>query len=90
MWRVALIPATVLSLVMLVKLIMTVVTLSLIWSSTLHLISPWNDGLSVLTFTTTLPVMFIAGAITLVTLMRGFIAVKTDEPYAQTDATALL
>ncbi len=90
MWRVALIPATVLSLVMIVKLIMTVVTLSLVWSSTLHLISPWNDGLSVLTFTTTLPVMFIAGAITLITLMRGFIALKTDEPYAQTDATALL
>jgi hypothetical protein len=90
MWRVALVPATVLSLVMLVKLIMTVVTLSLIWSSMLRLISPWNNSLAVFTFTATLPVMFIAGAITLITLMRGFIALKTDEPYAQTDATALL
>jgi hypothetical protein len=90
MWRVALIPATVLSLVMLVKLIMTVITLSLLWSSMLRLISPWDNSLAIFTFTATIPVMFIAGAITLITLMRGFVVLKTAEPYAQTDATALL
>ena len=75
---------------MLAKLIMTIVTLSLIWSSMQRLISPWNASLSILTLTTMLPVMFIAGGITLITLMRGFIALKTSEPYAQTDATTLL
>lgn len=90
MWRIALIPATMLSLVMLVKLTMTVITLSLVWSSMVRLISPWNDGFSMLAVTSMVPVMFIAGGIALITLMRGFIAVKTDEPYAQPDATALL
>jgi hypothetical protein len=90
MWRVALIPATILSLVMLIKLVMTTITLSLVWSSMQRLILPWNAGLSMLTLTTMIPVMFIAGGITLITLMRGFIALKTTEPYAQNDATALL
>src|SRR6266705_1742444 len=88
MWRVALVPATILSLVMLVKLIMTLVTLSLVWSTMQRLILPWNAGLSMLALTTMLPVMFIAGGITLITLMRGFIALKTTAPYTQPDATA--
>lgn len=81
MWRVALLPATVLSLVMLAKLTMTLVTLSLIW----RLASPWNDSLSVLTLITMSLVMFTAAAIALIALMRGFVVSKAAEPYAQTD-----
>jgi hypothetical protein len=90
MWRVALLPASVLSLVMLAKLIMTLITLPLIWRSVLYQLSPWNDSLSVFILTTMLLVMFIAGGIALIALMRGFVALKTTEPHAQTDTTAPL
>jgi hypothetical protein len=89
MWRIALLPATVLSLVMLTKLIMTLIMLPLIWQSVLLSLSPW-DSLSVFTLTTMLLVMFIAGGIMLIALMRGFVALKTTEPYTQTDANSAL
>lgn len=89
MWRMALLPATALSLVMLAKLVMTIITLSLLWSSMQRLVSPSDVSLSTFTLTATLPVMFVAGGITLITLMRGFIALTTAEPFAQPDATAL-
>ena len=85
MWRVALLPATALALVMLAKLIMTLITLSLLW----RLASPWNDSLSVLTLTTMLFVMFIAAAIALIALMRGLVVLKAAEPYTQTDISPL-
>jgi hypothetical protein len=77
-WRVALLPATVLSLVLLAKLVMTLITLSLLWRS----VSPWNDSLSMLVLTTMLLIMFIAGGIVLIALMRGFVVLRTT--YAQT------
>jgi hypothetical protein len=87
-WRVAFFPATVLSLAMLAKLIMTTITLPLIWRS--MLLSPWNDSLSALILTTMLFVMFIAGGTALIALMRGFVALKTAEPYAQTNINSSL
>ena len=83
MWRTALLPATALSLVMLTKLIITLVTLPLLLHSILHTLSPWNDSLSIFTFTTMLLVMFVAGGIVLIALLRGFVATKTTELYAQ-------
>ena len=83
MWRIALLPATALSLVVLAKLTMTFITLPLILHSILYTLSPWNDSLSVFTFTAMLLVMFIAGGIALIALMRGFVALKTAEPYVQ-------
>jgi hypothetical protein len=80
MWRVAFLPALALSLVMLARIIMTVLTLPLILRPSLHPFSPWNDGLSVLTLTTMLLVMFVAGGMALLALIRGFVALKTAEP----------
>ncbi|MBV9229772.1 MAG: hypothetical protein JOZ18_10700 [Chloroflexi bacterium] len=90
MWRVALLPASILSLVMLAKLIMTLSILPLILRSVLDPLSSWNDSLVVFTLTPMLLVMFAAGGIVLVALMRGFVAVKTTEPYTQTDTTSPL
>ncbi len=82
-WRVALLPATALSLVLLAKLTLTFITLPLILHSILRPLSPWNDSFSVFTFTTMLLVMFLSGGIALIALMRGFVASKTTEPYVQ-------
>jgi len=81
MWRIALFPATVLSLVMLTKLMITFAMLPLIWQSALRSFLFWNDNLSILILTTTLLTMFVSAVIALVALMRGFIALKTTEPY---------
>ena len=90
MWRVALVPAIALSLVMFTRIAMTVVTLPLILRSALHPFSPWNGGLSVLLLTTMLLVMFIAGGIALLALMRGFVALKTAEPSSQSTIDSLI
>jgi hypothetical protein len=68
---------------MLARIIMTVLTLPLILRPSLHPFSPWSDGLSVLTLTTMLLVMFIAGGIALLALIRGFVALKTVERSSQ-------
>jgi hypothetical protein len=90
MWRVALLPACVLSIVMLAKLIVILMTLPLIWRSALYQLSPWDDSLSMFILTTMLTVMFVAGGIALIALMRGFVTLKTTEPYAQTNTTSPL
>ncbi len=90
MWRVALFPAIALSLVMFARIFMTVVTLPLILRSALHPFSPWNGGLSVLPLTTMLLVMFVAGGMALLALMRGFVALKTAEPSSQPTIDPLL
>jgi hypothetical protein len=83
MWRVALFPAIALSLVMFARILLTVVTLPLILRSTLHSFVPWNDGFSIFTLSFMLFVMFLAGGIVLLALLRGFVALKASESYAQ-------
>jgi hypothetical protein len=87
MWRVALLPATLLSLVMLAKLILTFITLPFIVHSMLRTLSPWNENISVFILTTMLLVMFIAGGIALIALMRGFVALRMTDPYVQDDTS---
>jgi hypothetical protein len=90
MWRIALFPASVLSLVMLAKLMITFAMLPLIWQSALRLFLVWNDNLSIIILTTTLLTMFVSAVIALVALMRGFVALKTTEPYIQTNTNPTL
>jgi hypothetical protein len=85
-WRVALLPATLLSLVMLAKIILTFITLPLILHSMLRTLSPY-ESLSVFIFTMMLLVMFVAGGIALLALMRGFVALRTTESYTQNGAS---
>ncbi len=85
-WRVALLPATLLSMVMLAKIILTFITLPLILHSMLRTLSPY-ESLSVFIFTMMLLVMFVAGGIALLALMRGFVALRTTEPYTQNGAS---
>jgi hypothetical protein len=88
--RVLLLPASILSLVMLAKLTMTLSALPLIWRSALHSLLPWSDSFSVLTLVIMLLVMFIAGGIALTALMHGFVTMKTAVPYAQADTISPL
>ncbi len=85
--RIALVPATALSLVILVKLVVTFVSFSWLWRSGLYLFSFWNDSLSELTFFTMLLVMFISGGTALIAFMRGFIILKTTNTTSQNDMT---
>lgn len=85
MWRVALLPAIALSLVMLAKLILTLIMLPLILHSVLRPLSPWSDSFSGFTSVTMLFVMFVAGGIALIALMRGFVISKMTESYTQND-----
>jgi hypothetical protein len=80
-WRIALLPATVLSLAMLAKILITLTMLPLIWRSMSYSLSPWSDSLSVVTLTTMLLIMFIAGALVLIALIQGFAVSKMPEPY---------
>src|SRR6185437_3696227 len=84
-WRIALFPATVLSLVMLAKLMITLAMLPLIWQAALRSFLFWNDNLSILILTTTLLTMFVSAGLVLIALMRGLVVLKTIEPYVQTN-----
>jgi hypothetical protein len=85
MSRVALLPASTLSLVMLAKLIMTLMILPWLWHSGLYLFSFWNDSLSEFTLFTMLLVMFIAGGTVLIALMRGFVILRTTDTSSQSN-----
>ena len=79
MWCVALIPATLLSLVMLLKLTTTM----LMGLPVFSLIAAGNMFSAGLTSITTLFVMVMAAGIALLALMRGFIVLKNGESVAQ-------
>ena len=85
MLRVALLPASVLSLVLLAKLSVTFMSLPWICRSSPYLFSFWNDGLSEFTLFTMLLVMFLAGGIALIALMRGFVILKATNVSSQSD-----
>ena len=90
MWRVALLPATILSLVMLTKLCIIFITLPMMSRSVLYPLSPWNDNLSIVILTMMLLVMFMAGGTALISLMRGFVTLKMTESSIQNEAVSAL
>jgi hypothetical protein len=81
-WRIALLPATVLSLVMLAKILITLTMLPLIWRSMSYSLSSWDASLSMVTLSTMLFIMFASGCLVLIALVRGFVASKMVEPHA--------
>jgi hypothetical protein len=85
MLRVALFPASVLSLVMLTKLIMTLIILPLIYRSAVSPISLWNDSFSTFTLFAMLLIMFLSGGMVLLALLRGFVILKTTDAISHTD-----
>jgi len=78
MWRVALISAILLTLVMLIKIAMILPTITMI-ARDLHVVD--------LTSITALLVMTITAGIALIALMRGFIVLKNEEPDGQVETT---
>jgi DNA-binding PadR family transcriptional regulator len=86
MWRIALIPATLLALTMLIKL----ATIMSLGSSGIPVYSARNILFPDFTAITMLFVMIATTGITLIALMRGFIALKNGEPDSQTETASPL
>jgi hypothetical protein len=79
MWKIALVPATLLSIVMLTKVFIILTMLPLLVRSMTHPFSPWADSFSAFTLISMLLILFLSGGLTLIALLRGFVALKTVE-----------
>jgi hypothetical protein len=79
MWKIAIVPATFLSIVMLTKLFIILTMLPLLSRSLIHPFSPWLDNFSAFTLTSMLLMMFLSAGIAFIALLRGVVALKTIE-----------